>query len=186
MLRAPWASLLSPVIQDIDELESTNAQSLVNLKVLAPPTDLLSLPTIKYAYDPLPAVPRLLSHSQFRLQVGALAPSKHTSRNSVRLEPLAAGLPYRSSINHVHASKHWKVNLDESVQLLDLLAKDHSASDIEVEHGVTLTRLAKKALRPGKEYQMVLATHYMFPYADEQRILQIAALMIMYFVFDGN
>ena len=85
----------------------------------------------------------------------------------------------------MRASKYWNTNLRETTKLLEILAADESTTDIDVEHGITLTKLAKKALRPGREHQMVLATQYMFPSADEQRIRLIAALMIIYFVFDG-
>ena len=75
----------------------------------------------------------------------------------------------------------WTANLSETSNVLKMLAVDEPATDIEVDHGITLARLAKKALRPGHEHQMVLATQYIFPSADEQRIKQIPALMIIYF-----
>ena len=50
---------------------------------------------------------------------------------------------------------------------LKMLAVDDSASDVEVDHSTTLTKLAKKALQPGREHQMVLTTQYMFPSADD-------------------
>lgn len=85
----------------------------------------------------------------------------------------------------MHANKFWQSNLGETVDLLTLLAEDDSAHDIEVDRGITLAKLARKALRPGLEHQMVLATHYMFPCADEHMTKLISALMIIYFVFDG-
>lgn len=72
------------------------------------------------------------------------------------------------------------------MKLLDLLAEDDSAADMEVLRGTTLTKLAKQALKPGKQQQMTLATHYMFPGASAERIGQIAALTILYFVFDDK
>ena len=48
-----------------------------------------------------------------------------------------------------------------------------------------MAKLAKETLRPGLEHQIVLAIHYMFPGADKNRIKQISALLIIYFVFDG-
>lgn len=109
----------------------------------------------------------------------------HVSANAISLDPVAAGLPYRSSLDHVRASRYWNANVKETLDLLALLAADNSASDIEVRNGITLSRLARKALAPGREQQIMLATLYMFPAADEERIKHIAALMIIYFVFDG-
>ena len=157
----------------------------IDLKKLAEPSNLSYLPTIKYAYNPLPSLPPRTKPRPSPLKSGATAVNQYSSRNSIRLDPFSAGLPYYSSIDHVRASKYWKTNLNETTKLLEILAVDDSATDIEVDHGITLTKLAKKALRPGREHQMVLATQYMFSSADEQRIRLIAALMIIYFVFDG-
>ena len=167
------------------KLDSGRIPASMDLRKLATPSDVSSLPTIKYAYDPLPGLPAYPKQRLFRLPSGATAQNKLLSLNSVKLDPLSAGLPYRCSIGHVHASRFWESNLGETVTLLNMLAEDNSASDIEVDHGITLAKLARKALRPGLEHQMVLATHYMFPSADEQRVKQISALMIIYFVFDG-
>ena len=165
--------------------EPASSPSPIDLEKLAVPSDLSYLPTIKYAYNPLPALPRHIKPPSFPLTSGATAVDQYSSRNSIRLDPFSAGLPYYSSIDYVRASKYWKTNLNETTKLLEILAADNSATDIEVDHGITLTKLARKALRPGREHQMVLATHYMFPSADEQRVRLIAALMIIYFVFDG-
>lgn len=165
--------------------EPASSPSPIDLEKLAAPADLSYLPAIKYAYNPLPALPLHIKPPSFPLTSGATAVNQYSTRNSIHLDPFSAGLPYYSSIDHVFASKYWKTNLNETTKLLEILAVDDSATDIEVDHGITLTKLAKKALRPGREHQMVLATQYMFPSADEQRIRLIAALMIIYFVFDG-
>ena len=163
------------------ETAHSSPATKLNLNALASSSDLAVLPKIEYAYDPLPTQPR----STPTPLPNSTSIDRHTSRNSVLLDPLAAGLPYRSTLDCVRASKHWTANLSETVELLDLLAEDDSAADIEVRNGITLTKLAKRALKPGKEQQMTLATHYMFPGADEERIKQIAALTVLYFVFDG-
>ena len=165
--------------------EPASSSSPIDLQKLEVPSDLSCLPTIKYAYNPLPALPHRIKPPPFPLTSGAAAVNQYSLRNSIRLDPISAGLPYHSTIDHVRASKYWTTNLNETTNLLEILAVDNSATDIEVDHGITLTKLAKKALRPGREHQMVLATQYMFPSADEQRIRLIAALMIIYFVFDG-
>ena len=165
--------------------EPASPPSPIDLTKLATPSDLSYLPTVQYAYNPLPALPLYIKPIPLPLTSGAMAVNQYSSHNSICLDPFSAGLPYYSSIDHVRASKYWKTNLNESIKLLEILAVDNSATDIEVGHGVTLTKLAKRALRPGREHQMVLATQYMFPSADEQRIKLIAALMIIYFVFDG-
>ena len=185
VFRYLWTILHSPDLEDTQKPEPASIASAIDLKKLATPSDLAFLPTIEYAYDPLPAQARYLKYSPCLLPRGTIAINEHTSLNSVKLNPFSAGLPYRSNIDHVRASKHWAANFGETLKLLDLLAADNSVSDIEVKHGITLSKLARSQLRPGRENQMALATHYMFPSASEDRMRQIAALTILYFVFDG-
>ena len=186
VLRTVWSLFESSKRQQSQYPEPASSPAPIDLEKLAVLSDLSYLPEIKYAYNPLPALPLPIKQSRLRLISGATAINQYSSRNSISLDPFSAGLPYCSSIDHVRASKYWKANLNETTKLLEMLAVENSPSDIEVDHGITLTKLAKKALRPGYEHQMVLATEYMFPSADEQRIRQIAALMIVYFVFDGT
>ena len=186
VLRSVWNLFESSKRQHSQCLEPASSPSPIDLKKLAVLSDLSYLPRIKYAYNPLPALPLPIKQPRLRFISGATAINQYSSRNSISLDPFSAGLPYCSSINHVRASKYWRANLDETTKLLEMLAVDNSPSDIEVDHGITLSKLAKKALRPGYEHHLVLATQYMFPSADEQRIRQIAALMIIYFVFDGT
>ena len=181
-----WKLFDNVNLQRHNKLASSDCPVSSDLQRLATPADAAHLPIIQYAYDPQPASPPLLDRQLFQLSPGPSAQSPIFSLNSVKLNPLAAGLPYRCSIDHVYASKFWRTNLGETVDLLNLLAAEKAASDIEVYHGITITKLAKKALGSGLEHQMVLATHYMFPGADEKRTKQIAALMILYFVFDGR
>ena len=185
MLENFWTRPLYSKLHISNKPDASSNPASIDLSRLAAPSDIASLPIIEYAYDPLPALPVYSNKKALRLPSGATVKNGCLSRNAAKLNPLSAGLPYRCSIDFAHANRFWQSNLDETVALLTLFAEDVSASDIEVDHGITLANLAKKALRPGLEYQIVLATHYMFPSADEHRIELIAALMIFYFVFDG-
>ena len=185
VFRIFWNTFDGSKRQQSQYVEPASFPAPVDLEKLAVHSDLSCLPRIKYAYNPLPALHLPIKQPRLRLISGATAVNRYSLRNSISLDPFSAGLPYCSSIDHVRASKYWKANLDATIKLLEMLAVDNSPSDIEVDHGITLSKLAKKALRPGYEHQIVLATQYMFPSADEQRIRQIAALMIIYFVFDG-
>lgn len=186
ILRSWWTRLDDAKPHTSNKPNSSSYPASTDFRRLAEPSDAVYLPVIEYAYDPLPALPAHLKKRLLRLPSGATAKNSFLSLNSVHLDPLSAGLPYRCSIDHVYASKFWEANLGETMTLLNMLAVDDSASDIEVDHGITVAKLARKALRPGVEHRMVLATHYMFPYADELRIKQISALMLIYFVFDGG
>ena len=168
------------------ERDSHKDPAAIDLGRLGNTSDIADLPRIEYSYDPLAALPDYLKQVPIPLPSGATTKNICSSLNSVKLDPARARLPYRCSLDHVYASKFWASNLSETVKILSLLAEDDCASDIEVDHGITVAKLAKKALRPGLEHQIVLATHYMFPAANEQRIKQISALMILYFVFDGT
>lgn len=162
------------------------SQTSPDVQKLAPPSDPDYLSPIEYAYDPLRSISPLASQPSRSSFSGATQTNHFLALNSVQLDPNAAGLPYRSSLNHVYVSKHWESNRAEALTLLEFLAKDGSKSDIVVDHGITLANLARKILRPGLEHQMALATQYMFPGADERRIRLISAVMILYFVFDGE
>ncbi|KAL8823960.1 MAG: hypothetical protein Q9191_005406 [Dirinaria sp. TL-2023a] len=176
---------VSTIFNVSDTISDSSHSQNIDLSKLAGCSDNAYLPSIGYVYDPLPALPLHIQRGPFSLPSGATAKSPFLLDNSVELHPLAAGLPYRSSLYHVYASKFYEQNLSEAVTLLKLLASDTSARDIELNHGVTLSQLAKKALQRGQEHHMALAAHYMFPCANRQRIKMISALMIILFVFDG-
>ncbi|TVY81921.1 hypothetical protein LSUE1_G003745 [Lachnellula suecica] len=161
-------------------------QTKRNLTKVVSPGDSAHISPIKYAYDPVPEVPQYLSPLPFEFPHYATKSCAYATLNAVKIKPRAAGLPYRSSLDYVRGNKNWKANLDESVKLLELIVADKAALDEEVGKGITLSKIAKKELRPGLEHRMVVATSYMFPFADERRLRQIATLMIMYFVFDDK
>ena len=149
--------------------------------------DLTQACPIQYVYDPVPGTPPYLNPLQKKFP-------RHAGRdidsvvqlNSIELDPLVAGLPYRSSLSHVRVNKFWKLNLSQTVKFLELFAADISAADVEVKQGITLAKLAKNELRPGIEHRIMRATPHMFPSASQERIQHISALMLMYFVFDGQ
>ena len=173
-------------LQYSDKIEPSSCPASIHLERLATPSDTACLPAIEYAYDPLPTLSVNVQQGSRKLPSGATTTNSSLSLNSVPLDPLSAGLPYRCSIDHVRASRLWGSNLGETVNLLKILAMDDSASDIEVDHGISLAKLAKKKLQPGFEHELVLATHYLFPGADESRIKLISALSMLYAVFDGS
>ena len=141
---------------------------------------------VHYLYDPVPKVPHYLHPRRHDEISHAARANTILEQNSVRLKVGTAGQPYRSSLRFVRASKYWKTNLKETTHVLQLLAADESALDIEVGNGITLARLARKELRSGIEDRITLATTYMFPGASEHDARIIACFMILYFVFDGK
>lgn len=162
-----------------------DSQQIFDIRKLASASELKSLPPLDFAYDPLKYVQPNVTKPLPIQPSGLNEKNEFLAINAIKLDPIAAGLPFRSSVDHVYVSKHWDSNRAETLKLLELLASDKSASDIAVEHGITLAKLAKKALRPGLEHQMALAAVFMYPGANSRRIRLIAALMILYFVFDG-
>ncbi|KAL8630098.1 hypothetical protein Q9189_004171 [Teloschistes chrysophthalmus] len=132
------------------------------------------MPTIAYAYNPWPTLPASSNKQLFYFHHRGQAKNPFLAANSVEIDPLIAKLPYRSSIGYVHASRHWDANLDATRQILTLLAADTSVTDMEVNRGITIGKLARKGLEAGFEHSMVLATHYMFPAGDKHRTALIA------------
>ena len=185
IVESSWTLHDHSKFHDSNKLDSSSNATSSDRDGLPTLSEITNNPIIEYAYDPLPALPIHLKQQAFQLPSGATVQNGFSSQYSLKLDPLSAGLPYRCSLDYVHANKFWKSNLGEMVDLLTLLAEDDSAHDIEVDRGITLAKLARKALRPGLEHEMVLATHYMFPCADEHMTKLKSALMIIYFVFDG-
>ena len=173
-------------LQYSDKIDPSSCPASIQLERLATPSDTACLPAIEYAYDPLPALSANVKQGSRKWSSGASTTNTSLSLNSVQLDPLSAGLPYRCSIDQVRASRFWGSNLGETVNLLNMLATEDSASDVEVHHGISLAKLAKKKLQPGLEHELVLGTHYLFPGADESRIKLISALSMLYAVFDGS
>lgn len=173
-----------PKFIDVQAKENENVPRLTKL---ATPNELPLIYPIRYAYDPVPIIPPYLNSSP-SITLTANSNDVHSClrQNSCQLYPKAANLPYRSSLPLIRCNRHWQAVLNESKTVLQLLAHDQSASDVEVGHGITLARLAKKELKPDIEHRIVLATIYMFPAGDEKKIRAIAALMIIYFIFDGQ
>ncbi|KAF7882676.1 uncharacterized protein EAF02_006039 [Botrytis sinoallii] len=158
-----------------------------DLKRVAEPKDLPYISPIEYVYDPVPeALHRLTNLLPLSFPHYASANCEYTTRNSVRVNPRAAGLPYRSRFELIRGNKHWKANLDETRKMLELIAVDSSSTSMEMRNGFTLAGLAKKELRPGLEHRVVLATSYMYPNANERRARIIAAVMLMLFIFDAG
>ena len=156
-------------------------------KALAASKDRPFLPPVQYAYDPIIECPSYLQATAYGFPIDITRNDKRpTCLHSIRIDPLAAGLPYRSSLNYVRASRFWKANIEETIRILELLATDQSADDVEVDHGLTLAKIASKELHSDIENRIVLATTYMFSGADESRTRLIAVLMVLYFVFDGK
>ena len=145
-----------------------------NLDTLVAPQDDVFAASVVYAYDPVPKVPQYIRPKLLAFPQNASRTNQIIRSNTIRLRPHAAGLPFRSSLDYVRATKHWKANLDETIKVLELLASDTSVIDVEVGPGITLAKLAKKELRPGLENRMVVATSHMFPSGDERRIRIIA------------
>ena len=146
-----WAYLDVAVSPIYDTVAESSYSPAIDLTRLASASDLTCIPLPEYAYDPLPALPRYAQQRRLPLPSRATAKNNFLSINAVQLDPLSAGLPYRSSFSHIYASRHWKSNLSEAINLLKLLASDNSASDIEADHGITLSKLANKAFQPGKK-----------------------------------
>jgi hypothetical protein len=185
------------------EIETTPIQALPSLvsrqkkssptperdlkKIVPSPEDLKKISPICYAYDPVPMVTSYLRPIPLPFPSRASQSCSHISCNSTRVYPLSAGLPYRSSLNHVRGCKHFQANLLESVAVLESIVAEKSTADIPVGRtGITLAGLAQKELRPGIANRIPLATVYMFPAADEKRVRIIATLMILLFIFDGK
>lgn len=166
---------------------SSTTKSQIDLKRVTEPKDLSYISPIEYVHDPVPEAPcHLTKLPPLPFPQYASTDCQYTSGNSVRVNPRAAGLPYRSRFELIRASKHWKANLDETKKMLELIIADHSSTSVGMRDGLTLAGLAKKELRPGLEHRVVLATSYMYPNANERRARIIAATMMLLFIYDGK
>ncbi len=162
------------------------APEFVGLKKLTAPHYLTYVAPIQYIHDPVPRMPSYLNQLQKKFPKRAPKRNDSIDLNSIELDPFAAELPYRSSLSHVRANKYWKLNLSQTLKLLKLFAEDRCAADVEVKNGITLSKIAEKELRPGIEHRIVPATVHMFPGASQERTQHISALMLIYFICDGQ
>ena len=167
-------------------LSATTGPQRYKLEMLYKPADSVKCCPITYVYDPVPNVPLFIRPRITRNVSSASRPNSAIDLNSCELDAESACLPYRSNLYHFRASRYRDAILKETKNLLNLLANDPNSLDVEVGQGITLARLAEKELRPGIEDRMALATTYMFPGADEQKIRDITCLIILYFIFDGQ
>ena len=169
------------------ERDTYTQKEKINLKKLADAENLPLTSPVLYAHDPVPKYPNYLAPVRANGIRVPNSPSQDGLRsNGLRLYPLAAKLPYRCTLDAAHESRYWRQSLNASTKLLELLARDQSTGDIVVGNGITLAGLAQKELRPGLEYRFNKATTYMYPFANEERIKLLAAMMVMQFVFDGK
>ena len=157
-----------------------------DLSKLAASKDLVHVSQIRYAHDPLSKIPLYLTSLPYEFPADKLDQGVAMLQNAIRLFPQEARLPYRSTIAATYENRFWQASLGASIQMLQLIAADHSASDIEVDNGVTLARLAAKELRPGTEDRFNRATTYMYPFGNKERTELLAAMMVMQFLFDGQ
>ena len=161
-------------------------KSPVDLTRLASPRDLASISQVRYAHDPVPKLPRYMKDIPQRFPVEKFEQDACLLQNGVQLFPREARLPFRCTLGGAFESRYWRASLDASLKMLKLISEDRSASDIEVNSGITLARLATKELRPGIEDRFNRATTYMYPFGSKERIELLAAMMVMQFLFDGE
>ena len=172
------------VVKTLSQMHTPDTKA-PDLTRLAASKDLASISKIRYAHDPVPKLPRYIKDLPFAFPKTNFEQNAAMMQNAVKLFPREANLPFRC-VDAVYENKNWRASLDASLKMLKLIANDHSASDIEVDNGVTLARLAQKELRPGTEDRFNRATTYMYPFANKERVELLAAMMVMQFLFDGE
>lgn len=170
--------------------QQTNASSLDKerpcLSRLAAVQDSSDISQIKFAHDPVPNLPSYLDAKDVPFPKVVDKATRRFQRHGLRMQPREAKLPYRSTLDAANESRFWRQALEGSRMLLQLLADDHSTTDIMVGRGVTMAKLAQRELRPEFEHRFCKATSYMYPFADEERTKLLAASMVMMFLFDGR
>ena len=173
------------VEKSLSKVETPTTKATPDLTRLAASKDLACISRVRYAHDPVPKLPRYIRPLSIRFPKTGFGENVEMLQNAIKLFPQVARLPFRG-IDGVYENKHWKASLNASLKMLKLIADDHSASDIEVNNGVTLARLAEKELRPGTEDRFNRATTYMYPFGTKERTELLATMMVMQFLFDGE
>ena len=156
------------------------------LTKLAALPNLYFISQVRFAHDPVPHLPLFVNSKDVLFPKNALSRSRQFKENGIRLRPREAALPYRSTLDAVHESRFWRKGLEVSLELLHLLADDHTATEIKVRKGITMSKLAQRELRPEFEHRFCKATSYMYSFADEDRMKLLAASMVIMFLFDGK
>lgn len=173
------------VVKILRKKHASTTKAAPDLTRLAASKDQTNISQVRYAHDPVPKLPRYIKDLPFCFPKTKLEQNAAILQNAVKLFPREARLPFRC-MDAVYENRYWKASLDASLKMLKLIANDQSASDIEVDNGVTLARLAQKELRPGTEDRFNRATTYMYPFGTKERTELLAAMMVMQFLFDGE
>lgn len=173
------------VVKTLNKRHRSAKKAPPDLTRLAASKDQASISQVRYAHDPVPKLPQYIRDLPFGFPRTIFEQNTALLQNAVKLFPREAHLPFRC-IDAVYENRYWRASLDASLKVLELIANDRSSSDIEVDNGVTLARLAQKELRPGTEDRFNRATTYMYPFGTKERTELLAAMMVMQFLFDGK
>lgn len=141
-----------------------------DLKKVVAPEDPPYICPIGYVYDPIPEAPANIDTTVLAFPRYASKNCDIICRNAIRINPRAAGLPYRSKFDYIGGNRHWEANFEEHAKILELIIADHSTTHMEMRNGFTLSEIAIRENRPGLEHRLVVATSYMFPTANERRV----------------
>lgn len=173
------------VVKNLNQKHISSKKAPPDLARLAASKDQASISEVRYAHDPVPKLPQYIRDLPSGFPRTICKQNTVLLQNAVKLFPREAHLPFRC-IDAVYENRYWRASLDASLKVLELIANDRSSSDIEVDNGVTLARLAQKELRPGTEDRFNRATTYMYPFGTKERTELLAAMMVMQFLFDGK
>ncbi|PKY02424.1 terpenoid synthase [Aspergillus campestris IBT 28561] len=105
--------------------------------------------------------------------------------HSIVLDPVAAKLPWTTSIDPVRQSKYWKAAEEGYVRILTQFANDETAKRTPRPDTFTVADMARKELSRLESGCVRFAT-YMCPFADEHKVRLLAEMQSLSLIFDES
>ncbi|UDD59965.1 hypothetical protein AFCA_007385 [Aspergillus flavus] len=106
------------------------------------------------------------------------------TQHSIKLDPVKANMPWRSSITNVRQNIHWQAVVDGYTKILQAFAQDETAKRTPSPDVITVADMAMKELKRVENGSSRFVT-YMYPFASEHRMRLLAEMQCLSLLFDG-
>ncbi|KOC13352.1 hypothetical protein AFLA70_89g003291 [Aspergillus flavus AF70] len=107
------------------------------------------------------------------------------TQHSIKLDPVKANMPWRSSITNVRQNIHWQAVVDGYTKILQAFAQDETAKRTPSPDVITVADMAMKELKRVENGSSRFVT-YMYPFASEHRMRLLAEMQCLSLLFDES
>lgn len=122
----------------------------------------------------------------FRFTSTIPSKAKHAPPARFTVSRSVHGLPWKRGLHTLRQTKHWKIDMECTRELLQLFVDDATLDDPRNVIGRALAELARTELSGGPHDRYSRFTSYMFPEADVTRTALLAQVLVFIVIFDGS